>query len=505
MGMPRTPVIAAAVVFAVALLSLILPSTATYDPWAWIVWGREAYHGDLVTATGPSWKPLPVAITTLAAPLGIAPDAWIVVGRAGALGAPLIAFALARRYAGTVAGLVAALPLALEPWWFRHGWLVNSEGLLVACVLGAVLAEVHGRRGWALAAGLGAAMLRPEAWPFLLAWVALLAWRSGWRSRAGLAALLATIPVAWLVPEKIGSGDWWRAATRAQNPDPGAAALTDRPSLTILEDFLRMSPWPIWVGLGAAIVLLVLRRRAPASPEATPASPGSTPASPGVAPAAPAAVGPVAVIGRFLRAVGDPPAVRPPDPLSGGLLTTGLGLAWFLLVAVMTEAGYSGNERYLIPAVALVLVGAAIAVGVLWRRLPPVGTLAVGALLVGLTAGPAIAQVPDDASRVIAEARAMEDLPHAIEAAGGADALERCGAPFTNRFFVPQVAWQLDLHAEQVGFQPRGGPVVLFRPWRYYRWSREPETTTVQGLRTVVRTRWWQIEVSCRPGAELRR
>ena len=36
----------------------------TYDPWAWIIWGREVAHLDLVTTTGPSWKPLPVIFTT---------------------------------------------------------------------------------------------------------------------------------------------------------------------------------------------------------------------------------------------------------------------------------------------------------------------------------------------------------------------------------------------------------------------------------------------------------
>jgi len=522
---PRTPVLIAIAVLAVALLTLIPPSTATYDPWAWIVWGRESWHGDLVTATGPSWKPLPVAIVTLAAPFGsIAPDVWIVVGRAGALAAPVIAFALARRYGGVVAGLAASIPLALQPWWFRHGWLVNSEGLLVALVLGAVLAEVSGRRRWALAAALGAAMLRPEAWPFLGLWVALLAWRSGWRSRLGLAALLATIPVAWLVPEKIGSGDWWRAATRAQNPDPGAAALSDRPALTVLEDFVEMVPLALWLGLAAALALLALaqtRRRGAGGPSpgradaaaagpAPPAAPGSAAPEPvGSAVAAseePAAVGLVGRLVGVLRAVATPPGPRAADPVAGAALTAALGVAWLVLVAAMTEAGYSGNARYLIPAVALILVAAAIAIGLLWQRLPRPAGAALVAVLAALTLVPAIVDLPDEADRVLSEARVMEDLPDAIAAAGGVEALLRCGAPFTNRFFVPQIAWELDLHAREVGFRPTTtGAVVLFRPWRYSRWSSEPDARGVRGLRTVARTRWWRIEAVCRPGEELPR
>jgi hypothetical protein len=38
----------------VATASLALPSEPTYDPWAWLVWGRELWAGDLDTAAGPS-------------------------------------------------------------------------------------------------------------------------------------------------------------------------------------------------------------------------------------------------------------------------------------------------------------------------------------------------------------------------------------------------------------------------------------------------------------------
>src|SRR5437879_3310869 len=41
-----------------ATCSLLLPSTPSYDPWAWLGWGREILHLGLHTAGGPSWKPL---------------------------------------------------------------------------------------------------------------------------------------------------------------------------------------------------------------------------------------------------------------------------------------------------------------------------------------------------------------------------------------------------------------------------------------------------------------
>src|SRR5215203_1638477 len=120
---PRTgiwwPVVAC---FAIAALTLLVPSAPTYDPFAWIIWGREILHLDLDTVQGPSWKPLPVIVTTLSAPLGEAsPYVWVAVGRAGAIAGLVVAFLLTRRLAGTAAGLGAAIGLGLMPWWIRNG------------------------------------------------------------------------------------------------------------------------------------------------------------------------------------------------------------------------------------------------------------------------------------------------------------------------------------------------------------------------------------------------
>src|SRR5947209_4548415 len=105
----------AAVCLAVALLTLLAPTTPTYDPWAWLIWGREVLHLDLDTQFGPSWKPLPVALTTVFALVpGAAPALWVAVARAGALASLALAFRVARRLGGGVAGgLLAAGSLAL--------------------------------------------------------------------------------------------------------------------------------------------------------------------------------------------------------------------------------------------------------------------------------------------------------------------------------------------------------------------------------------------------------
>ena len=104
----RFYVVLAAVALVIAALSLLLPSTPSYDPWAWLVWGREIVHLRLHTIAGPSWKPLPVIFTTLFAPLGnAAPDLWLVVARAGAVMAAVMCFKVAWRLTGRLLGVRA--------------------------------------------------------------------------------------------------------------------------------------------------------------------------------------------------------------------------------------------------------------------------------------------------------------------------------------------------------------------------------------------------------------
>ena len=134
----------------------------------------------LDTTTGPSWKPFPVLFTVVFAPFGgVAPALWLIVARAGrrcwrCAGA----FVLGDRLAGRWAGVAAALAIALSPWWLFNTALGNSEGLLAAAVLWAVIAHLAGRHRAALALATAAALMRPEAWPFLAAY-GLWLWRDG--------------------------------------------------------------------------------------------------------------------------------------------------------------------------------------------------------------------------------------------------------------------------------------------------------------------------------------
>jgi hypothetical protein len=104
---------ALALALAASLLSLLIVAPApSYDPWAWLLWGREVAGGGLSTLEGPAFKPLPVAVCALLAPLGAAaPWLWVLLVRVAAAVAALLALDLGRRLAGgsKVAGALAAV------------------------------------------------------------------------------------------------------------------------------------------------------------------------------------------------------------------------------------------------------------------------------------------------------------------------------------------------------------------------------------------------------------
>ena len=127
------------------------------------------------------------------------------------------------------------------PWWLRNGAMGNSEGIMVALVLGAALCHLEGRKGWAFTLAIGAGLLRPEAWPFLGLYALFLLWED--RARlTWIAGGLASLPVLWLAPEYWGSGNAFRASDRAQNPRSNSPAFADNPALEVVKDAIGLAP-----------------------------------------------------------------------------------------------------------------------------------------------------------------------------------------------------------------------------------------------------------------------
>ena len=150
------------------------------------------------------------------------------------------------------------------------------------------------------------ALLRPEAWPFLGLY-GLWLWFAEPRLRLRMVGCAALIPALWFLPEWWGSGDPFRAGARANAPNPGSVAFAERPPSSCSRSSRRSTISPVELGVVIATAYAVVawvRRRAE----------GQT------------------------------------------LALAALGFGWFALVAVMTEAGFAGNQRYLIVTTAAVCV-----------------------------------------------------------------------------------------------------------------------------------------------------
>lgn len=446
---------------ALAALSLLLPTTPTYDPYAWLIWGREVLQLDLSTVGGPSWKPLPLLVTVPGAVVDSAsPTLWVWVARAGMLLALVLAFRVARRLGGgVVGGVVAATTLALATDVLRFSALGDSEGLLIAALLGAVELHLDGRRRAALALCVAAALLRPESWAFVGLYALWLA-REDPRLRLPVAGLAVAVLALWFVPEWIGSGDPLRAGARARDPNPNALTFADFPALRVAERFVEVQVLPALVGLALVLAGTLVRPW------------------------------------RVLRG----------EPWAGILAVA--ALAWVVEVAIMTEAGFSGNLRYLIAPIALASVAAGVGLGratTLLGERPRAraapAALAPAAVLAALAAFAVapIGHLRADARSVQHEARLYDELDVAIERAGGIEEFDRCRAVTTGNFQVAPLAWRLERHFEEVDIDVQPGPGSVLR-------SAPPPRPTpgapvvriaTPGFRPVARAGSWQVLRRC--------
>lgn len=413
---PR-PALAVGAALVIAAASLALPYLPVYDPWAWLVWGRELLQGNFETAAGPSWKPLPVLIDAPLSLLGdAAPDGWLLIARTGWICAPLLAGLLAARLSGEatgrwrwVAAAVAAASVALTADTFtpplRQFTGGLSEPLLVALVLGAIWAALDERPGWTLGLGTAAALLRPECWPFLGLW-AFYASRGRPRLRAAAIAAVVLIPLAWFVPDVVGAGNPLEGGETAR-----AGGIEPIDALEVLGRALAAPLAAAWVGLA----VLLWRER---------------------------------------------------DELDRPLqvLLAGAG-AWILLVALMAIGGFAGLPRFLAPATAIVAILGGVGIARAARETRPL-VLAVLALALAGFAWRA-AQIPGDLEVVDRQTSSLEHLFDLIDKTGS-PALLACNGTVKQTQVRPQTAtaWKLDepISAVPVRRKPKYGVALSTKP-----------------------------------------
>ncbi len=470
----------------IGILSLLLPSTPSYDPWAWLVWGREIVHFKLKTDGGPTWKPLPVIFTTIFAPFGKAqPDLWLVVARAGAVMSAAMVFKVCSRLTwwltarslddvsraerlvalapALLAGSIATVGLVFSGGFISDNALGYSEGLMTALVLIAVDRAFDGHHRQAFVFGFAAALDRPEIWLFWGPYGLWLFWKDP-GARKLVIGLFAAIPVLWFLPEYWGSGHFFRGVNRAQQPRSNSPAFAKCPFCTELADHA----WPtillrikilaaLAIAAAAALVWRAQRTRSGWKPE-----------------------------GARERAL-------------VAVITAGvLGVAWFVVIAVLTQAGFSGNNRYLVLGSALIDIAGGVGWGWLafelgrrggallarreaappGRREPPrtgrwIGALGVLIAMLAFLAlpnfvGNNLTDIQRTHRSLVYQAHLREDVSKIVSEYGGAKKLLACGQAMTEGFQVPMVAWTLGTHTAQVAASPKSGthptagpPVIL--------------------------------------------
>jgi hypothetical protein len=382
-----------------AVVSLLFGRQPTYDPTAWLIWGRQIVHGDLSTTSGPSWKPLPILVTAPTALLGdtAQQQIWLVVARAGALAALALTYRLAWRLEGPVAGVIAAVALLCSSGYATRTFRGDSEGLLVAIAFGAIEAHLCGRRRLTFGLIVAATLMRPELFVFAVGYGLWLVWAAPTAAqRRRMLAIEAGAGVfvvaAWLIPEEIGSGELFRAASRALLPVAGSPATADFPFLATFTNAAPVLPWPLYAaGIWYVLAAIVAMRR------------------------------------------------RRTDGSAGlALALAGMATATMVLIALMAQAGFTGNIRYLtIPIGVTGIVGAAglVRLAKLVRtrleRRWAVLVIALGAVVCAPCVGGALARTRDEVRGGRDETAFYAALPDAIARAGGRAAVLRCGSPIT--------------------------------------------------------------------------
>ncbi len=504
----------AAVALIIAALSLLIPSTPSYDPWAWLVWGREIVHLNLQTTGGPTWKPLPVIFTTLFAPFGRAtPDMWLVIGRAGALMAVAMVFKLCVRFTralgaraegadwgdraaswapALLAGVVASIGLVFAGGFITANALGYSEGLMTAIVLIAVERHLDGAPRHAFAVGFFAALDRPEIWLFWGSYGVWLWWKDP-GARKLVIGLFVLIPILWFLPEYWGSGHFFRGVSRAQHVRSNSPALAKCPFCTEL----GKHAWPTVPSRIKAVAILAI----------------------------------IAAAFELWRANRSRPGWRLEGPRERALAAIAsaglLGFGWWILIAVMTQAGFSGNDRYLVLGAALIEIAGG--VGWAWGaielgRLAPRLRRGIGrgaaraiSLTVTLLVAGVFFLVPSWIGGLVHlskthralnyQALLRKDAGVAVDRLGGPAAVLRCGSVMTEGFQVPMIAWQLGVHTLEIEAAPltppppnTPGPNVIFqnRAQRNAHLLPSLRSWPTTHYRLVTRTRTFRVFESCR-------
>jgi hypothetical protein len=461
-----------------ALVSLHWPSTPSYDPWSWLIWGREIFHA--ITGSGPqvdaalhitggsSWKPLPVIFTTVFALFGSAqPNLWLLVARAGAALTVLLSVKLTVRITwglvtqsragarlaeqsrlgravaitpAVFAGAAALICASFTKSYPGNMLLGYSEGVMTAAFLIAVERAWDGHHRQAFALGIVPCLDRPEVWPIWALYGLWLLWkdRRSWPLVIGLGLLMLCL---WGVPQKLGGGSLTGLVTHPQHNRSHKSAAN--------------ASFPFWTELSKTLRPLVIARLEIASLVLI--------------------AGTGYLLARTRRQLGSwADAVQRHAAATAAALAGLFGFLWWLGISAETQAGFAGNPRYAVIGAMLICISGCAAYGwaciglaalvergLRWlRRRSRLGYGSPGGQFIWVSAAATVvvlvvfALVPERFTTTMPtissiryemryQAELRERYAWLVRDAGGPQKVMRCGSVMTNNFEVTMLAWYL--------------------------------------------------------------
>jgi hypothetical protein len=433
-----------------AVIVVLARTRPGFDPYGWLVWGRQTLTLSLDTNAAPSWKPLPYLFTVPFALFGhyqvwLWMIASLAVSLSGVVFAGRIAYRLTggfeapgaarpRRYPSVVAAIFAGAGVLLITDGVQGYWhyllSAQSDPMIVALCLGAIDCALSGRHRWAFSLGVLASLGRPEVWPFLGIY-AIWAWRTISSMRRWIVGGAVVLLVMWFGIPALSSRSPFVAGTNALGS--GRALHNDKVFGTVRR-FLDLQAAPFLVVAALTVCVAVWRRN------------------------------------------------RALIVLAAGVV------AWVVLEIAFALHGWPGLPRYMFEAGAVTIVLAAVGVGWLLRWSRARGWAGVAAVVVicGALVPSSISRARVEHKDLLAQQKrtdAIGRLASTVSAFGGAARLRGCGEPLTRLEYQTILAWKLRVNVSAVGFKygqaiARGNPLVLITPHSNGRW-------TVQGVHQV--------------------
>jgi hypothetical protein len=431
------PLIAIAVLVLATLVVLWAQTRPGFDPYGWLVWGRQTLKGALDTNAAPSWKPLPYLFTLPFALVGHY-QLWlwmitsVAISLSGVIFAARIAYRLTgappeRRWAAYAAGAFAGLALLGITDYAHYVLSAQSDPLIVSLCLGAIDCHLSRRPRWAFALLVLASLGRPEVWPFIAAY-AVWAWLAVPSMRWILVAGAVVVLALWFGIPGLTSKSFFQAGSNALG---SGRAIHGNKVTGIINRFVGLHETGLELLALLSVVLAVLRR----------------------------------------------------DRTT--LVLAAAAVAWVIVEIAFSLHGWPGVPRYMFPAAAVMVVIAAVAVGRLLADPPRLTSAAglVGIAVVAVTVAslvpPAISDARAAHKDIVAQrtrTKQIGQLTGVIGRLGGAARLRACGEPLTRLEYQSVLAWNLNVNVATVGFKYAPAinsdrPIVLFSPLPHGGWK----------------------------------